>query len=65
MLVKCLGGRPDDKAEEEAARRLKLARRLLEDGAPDKGKEALRDFIKAHRRTRAAEEARQLLATAG
>ena len=61
MLVKCLATRPDEKAEEDAARRLKLARRLLDEGARDAAKDNLRAFIKTYSRTRAAEEARGLL----
>jgi hypothetical protein len=64
MLLKCLTNRPDERAEEEAARRLKLARRLLEEGGREKAADGLRGFIKAHPRTLAAEEARRLLAEA-
>jgi hypothetical protein len=64
LLVKYLAGRPNDKAEEEAARRLNLARRALDEGDVRQALDRVRAFIKAHPRTRAAEEARQLLAAA-
>jgi hypothetical protein len=64
MLLKYLSGRPNGKSEEEAARRLKLARRALDEGAGGQALDRLRGFIKANPRTRAAEEARQLLAEA-
>jgi HEAT repeat protein len=62
MLLKCLDKRPDAKAEDEAARRLKLARRLVEEGRAEAAQDDLRTVIKSHPRTRAAEEARRLLA---
>ncbi len=62
MLLKCLAGRPDARAEEDASRRLKLARRLLEEGDREAARDNLRAFIKTQPRTRAAEEARGLLA---
>jgi hypothetical protein len=62
LLLKYLTGRPDDRAEEEAARRLKLARRPSDEGAGGRPQDSLRGLIKTHPRTRAAEEARQLLA---
>jgi hypothetical protein len=64
LLLKYLSNRPDDKAEEEAARRLKLARQVLDGGAGGKAKDGLRALIKSHPRTRAAEDARRLLAEA-
>jgi HEAT repeat protein len=64
MLVKWLAGRPDDRMEDEAARRLKIARRLLDEGRQEAGQEEVRKLIRTHARTRAAEEARQLLAGA-
>ena len=65
MLLKCLERRPDDKVEEEAARRLKLARRLLEEGKAEAAHEDARQVIRTHPRTRAAEDALRLLADAG
>jgi HEAT repeat protein len=65
MLLKCLEKRPDDKAEEEAARRLKLARGLLEDGKREAAHDDIRKVIKTHPRTRAAEDARRLLVENG
>jgi HEAT repeat protein len=64
MLLKCLDKRPDDKAEDAAARRLKLARRLLEEGKTDAAHEDIRTLIQSQPRTRAAEEGRRLLAEA-
>ncbi|HKI35888.1 MAG TPA: HEAT repeat domain-containing protein [Gemmataceae bacterium] len=61
MIVKCLGNRPDDKAEAEAARRLKLARRLRDEGAREAADEDVRKVIKTHPRTHAAEEGRHFL----
>jgi HEAT repeat protein len=65
MLLKFLERRPDDKAEEEAARRLKLARRLLEEGKAEAAHEDARRVIRTHPRTHAAEDARRLLAGVG
>jgi HEAT repeat protein len=65
MLLKYLDKRPDDKAEDDAARRLKLARRLADEGRAEAAQEDIRTLIKSHPRTRAAEEARRLLAEAG
>ena len=50
MLLKCLDGRPDARAEDDAARRLKLARRLLEEG---KAEAAQRTSAASSRPTRA------------
>jgi hypothetical protein len=62
MLVKYLGPLPDDKAEEDAVRRLKLARRLLTEGQREAALDDIRKIIKSQPRTRAAEEARRVLA---
>jgi hypothetical protein len=64
MLVKCLVDRPDGKTEDDAGRRLKLDRQLLNDGARPQACDGFRRLIKAQPRTRAAEEARRLLADA-
>jgi hypothetical protein len=54
-------GDDPDKAEQLAAKKLKLAQTLAEDGKVDKAKERLRDLIKEYPKTRAAEHARELL----
>jgi hypothetical protein len=56
--------KPDDdpdKTEQLALKKLNLAKILAEDGKVDKAKERLRDLIKDFPKTKAAEEARQLL----
>jgi len=45
----------------EAARRLKLARRLRDEGAREAADEDIRKVIKTHPRTHAAEEGRHFL----
>jgi FimV-like protein len=50
-----------DKAEKDAARKLKLARQLIDDGKPDAARDYLEEIIKKHKDTKAAEEARQIL----
>jgi S1-C subfamily serine protease len=50
-----------DDLEETAARRLKLARGLVQDGFTDKAADRLQEIIKQFPKTRAAGEARELL----
>jgi TolA-binding protein len=57
---------PEDdaqKAEADAARKLKFAQTLAEDGKTAKAKERLEDIIAKYPKTKAAEEARALLKT--
>jgi hypothetical protein len=66
--------KPDDKkpaakddpeqAEQDAARKLKLAKELIDD-KPEKAKERLQELIKQFPKTKAAEEAKQLLEKLG
>src|SRR5262249_50824904 len=55
--------KPDDpdQAERDAARKLKFAKDLLDEGKGDKAKERLQDIIKDFPKTKAAEEAQKLL----
>ena len=50
-----------DKAEEDAARKLKFARILADDGKVGKARERLNDLIAKYPKTKAADEARELL----
>lgn len=56
---------PMEDPEPRAAAKVKLAKRLLEDGQADDGRQFLRDVARRFPQTRAAEEARQLLRAAG
>jgi hypothetical protein len=55
--------KPDDadQAERDAARKLKFAKDLIDEGKGDKAKERLQDIIKDFPKTKAAEEAQKLL----
>ena len=56
--------KPEDdaqKAEEDAARKLKFAKTLAEDGKTAKAKERLEDIVAKYPKTKAADEARELL----
>ena len=50
-----------DKAEKDAARKLNLAKILLDDGKTAKAKERFEDIVAKYPKTKAAEEARELL----
>jgi hypothetical protein len=50
-----------EQAEKDAARKLKLAKDLLEDGLKQKAKDRLEELIKKFPKTKAAEEAQKLL----
>jgi hypothetical protein len=50
-----------DKAEQDAARKLDLAKRLAKDGKTDKAKTRLEDILSKYAKTKAAEEAKTLL----
>jgi FimV-like protein len=50
-----------DKAEKDAARKLKLAKQLIEDGKNDGAKEYLEEILKKYKDTKAATEAKELL----
>ena len=50
-----------DKLEKDAARKLKLAKQLIEDGMNEGAKDALEEIIKKYKETKAAEEAKELL----
>jgi S1-C subfamily serine protease len=50
-----------DQAEQDAARKLKLARALADDGLVDKARARYEEIIKAHPKTKAAQEAQGLL----
>jgi hypothetical protein len=52
---------PPSDAEQKAAGKLKLARKLLEEQQADAARESLRDLVKRYPETRAAEEAKRLL----
>jgi HEAT repeat protein len=65
LLLRYFADRPDDAAEAEAARRLKLARHLMAEGHRDKAQDRLEDLVRTHPRTKAAEEGRGLLANMG
>jgi TolA-binding protein len=49
------------KAEEEAARKLRLAKRLEADGVKDKAKGRYQDIIRQCPKTKAAQDAQELL----
>jgi FimV-like protein len=50
-----------DKAEKDAARKLKLAKQLIEDGKNEGAKEYLEEILKKYKETKAATEAKELL----
>jgi len=50
-----------DKAEKDAARKLKLAKRLIEENQNEGAKEALEEIVKKYKDTKAGEEAKELL----
>jgi hypothetical protein len=50
-----------DKSEARAASKLKLAKQLIDDGKGAKAKERLEELIQEYPRTKAAEEAKQIL----
>jgi hypothetical protein len=50
-----------DKAELVAASRLKLIKQLIDDGKADRAKMRLQDLLKEYPKTKAADEARELL----
>jgi hypothetical protein len=52
-----------DKVEKDAARKLKLAKSLIEEKAVEQGKDLLEEIIKKFPKTKAAEEAKELLKT--
>jgi FimV-like protein len=52
---------PEEDLEKAAGRKLKLAKRLVEDGQKEGAKEALEEIIKKYKDTKAAEEAQALL----
>jgi hypothetical protein len=56
-------GGGDEKVEEQAANALKLAKKRIELGLKAKAKESLQDLIKQYPKTKAAEEARELVKT--
>jgi hypothetical protein len=51
----------DEKAEQAAAVKLKIAKLLVDGGKPDKARDNLRELIETYPKTKVAEEARQLL----
>jgi FimV-like protein len=51
----------EDDLEKDAARKLKLAKRLIEDGQTEGAKESLEEIIKKYKDTKSAEEAKELL----
>jgi hypothetical protein len=51
----------DDDPEKDANRKLKLAKRLIEDGMVEGARDALEEIIKKYKETKAAEEAKELL----
>lgn len=55
------GGESSDSPEQQAARRLRLAKDILKDGKKERAKERLEDIVSKFPDTKAAEEARQLL----
>jgi len=50
-----------DKDEEDAARKLKFAKSLLEDGKDEKAAERFAEIVKKYPKTKAAAEAKELL----
>jgi len=54
-----------DTREKDAARRLQLARQLLEEGKADGARESLEEIVRKYKATKAAEEAQELLRKLG
>jgi S1-C subfamily serine protease len=62
--VTTVANAPEDtaaKQEKEAAHQLKLAKKLLDEGVSDKGRIRLKKLLEEYPKTKAAEEAKQLL----
>src|SRR5262249_14206314 len=51
----------DDDPEKDAARKLKLAKRLIDEGQVEGGKDELEAIVKKYPKTKAGEEAKELL----